>query len=96
MAQNSAAPVMERMQPEILMRSLHILMAWSGKGGALLRRPPLRTGLAGFPRTSAQASPGGLAGSPVVEGAENLCHLGEGPAERGRAFGHVPGRSWPD
>jgi transposase len=27
----------------------------SGKGGALLRRPPLRTGLAGCPRTSAQA-----------------------------------------
>jgi len=29
-------------------------------------------------------------------GAENLCHLGKGPAERGWAFGHAPGRSWPN
>jgi hypothetical protein len=28
-----------------------------GKDGALLRRPPLRTGHARFPRTTAQASP---------------------------------------
>jgi hypothetical protein len=29
---------------------------WSGSSGALPRRSPLRTGRAGFPRTSAQAS----------------------------------------
>ena len=28
-------------------------------------------------------------------GAESLCHLGKGPAGRGWAFGHAPGRSWP-
>jgi hypothetical protein len=26
-------------------------------------------------------------GVVLAEGAENLCHLGKGPAERGRAFG---------
>ena len=30
-----------------------------------------------------------------IVGAENLCHLGKGHAERGWAFGHAPGRSWP-
>lgn len=34
----------------------------SGSRGALLRPGPLRTGLAGFPRTSAQASLLGVAG----------------------------------
>ena len=36
--------------------------AWAGSSGALPRRSPLRTGRAGFPRTSAQASREGVAG----------------------------------
>jgi transposase len=33
---------------------------WSGRTAALLRRSPLRTGLAGFPRTTAQAASEGV------------------------------------
>ena len=43
-------------------RSFLNLVNLSGSPGALPRRGPLRTGRAGFPRTSAQASPVGVAG----------------------------------
>jgi hypothetical protein len=39
--------------------------------------------------------PGKRLDAPVV-GAENLCHLGKGHAERGWAFGHAAGGSWPN
>lgn len=46
--------------PALLASRRHAEVRPPTPGGALLRRPPLRTGLAGSPRTSTQASPGGL------------------------------------
>src|SRR5262245_5773167 len=59
--------IMQKLLPGLMLVAVLGMVAYmSGSPGALPRQGPLRTGRAGFPRTSAQASPMGVAGDGVV------------------------------
>ena len=67
-----------------------------GSSGALLRRCPLRTGRASFPRTSAQASPEGVAGcgTGFLRLRARSSRWQEACTRRVRFPSGVPGRPW--